>query len=160
MPVFRCTPPSLLCSIARHTNNVFLFIFPGSQLNRLREARRLRRLQNMTPAPATRDNSHATHLPPIVLPIDKAAQNKVILELAWKTVALMHKNKIIQQKIIALQKETSEFVANIMKNPENRLRYVNHMRAQADAADRAQDMTVENKENNNIIFKTEPDADA
>lgn len=60
--------------------------------------------------------------------VDKVAQNKVILELAWKTVALMHKNRLIQQKIIALKKETSEFVAAIMNNPENRKRYVEQIR--------------------------------
>lgn len=40
----------------------------------------------------------------------------------------MHKNRLIQQKIIALKKETSEFVATIMNNPENRKRYIDHIR--------------------------------
>lgn len=65
---------------------------------------------------------------PCPVAVDKTAQNRVILELAWKTVALMHKNRLIQQKIIALKKETSEFVAAIMNNPENRKRYVEHVR--------------------------------
>lgn len=40
----------------------------------------------------------------------------------------MHKNKLIQQKIIALKKETSEFVETVMNNPENRKRYLEHIR--------------------------------
>lgn len=134
----------------------------GSQITRLREARRLQRIRAMPPSPATTENIPA-QLPqmsqlPQMIPVDKAVQNKVILELAWKTVALMHKNRLIQQKIVALQKETSEFVANIMNNPENRRRYMDRVRSQANAAARARDMTIENKENNNIIFKMEPEA--
>lgn len=132
----------------------------GSHISRLREARRIQRLQSlhrMTPSPASSANSNQGQLPQM-LPIDKTIQNKVILELARKTVALMHKNRLIQQKIIALQKETSEFVANIMNNPENRLRYMAHMRAHANASVIAQDKTIENKENNNIMFKMENDA--
>lgn len=40
----------------------------------------------------------------------------------------MQKNRLIQQKIIALQRETSEFVAAVMSNPENRRRYLEHVR--------------------------------
>lgn len=112
----------------------------------------------MTPSPAVRDVSHNAGLPPIVLPIDKALQNKVILELAWKTVALMHKNKLIQQKIIALQKETSEFVATIMSNPVNRQHYLNNMHAQTNSAVLPQHITVENTENKHVVIKSEPDA--
>lgn len=60
--------------------------------------------------------------------IDKNAQCRLILELAWKTMALMQKNSMIQQRIVALQKETSEFVATVMSNPENKRRYAEHLR--------------------------------
>lgn len=55
----------------------------------------------------------------------------------------MHKNRLIQQKIIALKKETSEFVAAIMNNPENRKRYVEHIRLYGPTA-QAQIQNVEN----------------
>jgi hypothetical protein len=80
-------------------------------------------MQRVPSLPSSDDSSQPT-CPPV---IDKVAQNRVILELAWKTVYLMHKNRLIQQKIIALQKETSEYVANILKNPENRRRYLEHV---------------------------------
>ncbi|XP_013186340.2 uncharacterized protein LOC106131710 [Amyelois transitella] len=96
----------------------------GSHVTRLREARRLERLQRLA-APATTEEP-VTPCPPAQ--VNKVAQNRVILELAWRTIALMHKNRLIQQKIIALQKETSEFIASVMSNPENRRRYVEHVR--------------------------------
>lgn len=102
-------------------------------------------------APAANDESPPQYA---TVGIDKAVQNKLILELAWKTVALMQKNKLIQQKIIALQKETSEFVAAIVNNPENRQRYVDYMRAQEQQAQAQQDMSADNKEN--LPIKTEP----
>lgn len=40
----------------------------------------------------------------------------------------MHKNRLIQEKIVALQKETSEFVSAIMRNPENKRRYLEYVR--------------------------------
>ncbi|XP_022815406.1 uncharacterized protein LOC111348798 [Spodoptera litura] len=99
----------------------------GSHLNRLREARRIQRMQRLS-SPSTSDDNTTVSVSPCPPAVDKIAQNRVILELAWKTVALMHKNRLIQQKIIALKKETSEFVASIMNNPENRKRYVEHIR--------------------------------
>lgn len=83
----------------------------------------------------------------------KAVPNKLILELAWKTVDLMQKNKIIQQKIIALQKETSDFVAAIVNNPDNMQRYQEYMKELKPGA-QAQGMGVDNKEN--LPIKTEP----
>ncbi|XP_041982648.1 uncharacterized protein LOC121735780 [Aricia agestis] len=97
----------------------------GSNITRLREARRVQRLQTMaTPTPVEVPQTVPCPKPAV----DKIAQNRVIIELAWKTIALMHKNRIIQQKIIALQKETSEFVASVMSSPENHRRYVEHIR--------------------------------
>lgn len=96
----------------------------GSHITRLREARRIQRLQRIA-SPSTSDESNSSPCPPTV---DKAAQNRVILELAWKTVALMHKNRLIQQKIIDLQKETSQYIQSVMSNPENRRRYMEHVR--------------------------------
>ncbi|KOB69243.1 Uncharacterized protein OBRU01_17130 [Operophtera brumata] len=103
----------------------------------------------MTPSPAANDESPPQYT---IVGIDKAVQNKLILELAWKTVALMQKNKLIQQKIIALQKETSEFVAAIVNSPENKQRYIDYMRAQELNARIEPDRSVENKEN---FLKTE-----
>ncbi|KAJ8709130.1 hypothetical protein PYW07_008956 [Mythimna separata] len=101
----------------------------GSHLTRLREARRIQRLQRLSSPSTSDDNTTVSvSVSPCPVVVDKTAQNRVILELAWKTVALMHKNRLIQQKIIALKKETSEFVASIMNNPENRKRYVEHIR--------------------------------
>ncbi|XP_022113978.1 uncharacterized protein LOC110992458 [Pieris rapae] len=96
----------------------------GSSVTRLREARRLQRLQWLA-SPVVSEEA------PVVvtqaLP-DKAAQNRLILNLAWKTLILMHKNRLIQEKIVALQKETSEFVSAIMRNPENKRRYLEYVR--------------------------------
>lgn len=97
----------------------------GSQVTRLREARRLQRMHWLSaPAPV----EATTPPPPPPTTVDKTAQNRVILELALKTIGLMQKNRLIQQKIIALQRETSEFVAAVMSNPENRRRYLEHVR--------------------------------
>lgn len=109
--------------LQKKTNNYFL-LFAGSHITRLREARRIQRLQRIA-SPSTSDESNSSPCPPTV---DKAAQNRVILELAWKTVALMHKNRLIQQKIIDLQKETSQYIQSVMSNPENRRRYMEHVR--------------------------------
>ncbi|CAH0596286.1 unnamed protein product [Chrysodeixis includens] len=121
----------------------------GSQLTRLREARRLQRLQRLS-SPSNSDDS--TTVSPCPQAVDKNLQNRVILELAWKTVALMHKNRLIQQKIIALKKETSEFVAAIMNNPENRKRYVEHIRLYGPTAQ------VQIQEVENTPLKLEPAA--
>lgn len=98
----------------------------------------------MTPSPAANDESPPQYT---IAGIDKAVQNKLILELAWKTITLMQKNKLIQQKIIALQKETSEFVAAIVNNPENRQRYIDYMREQELNSSIEFDLSAENKEN-------------
>ncbi|XP_013139526.1 PREDICTED: uncharacterized protein LOC106104120 [Papilio polytes] len=94
----------------------------GSQLARVREARRTQRINWLASYTARSSIPNPTPCP--AMDARKTAQNRVILELAWKTVALMHKNRLIQQKIIALQKETSEFVAAMMNNPDNRRRYM------------------------------------
>lgn len=65
----------------------------------------------------------------------------------------MHKNKIIQQKIVALQKETSEFVASVMSNPENRQRYMDHLKMCAQQTQAAPTI-----DNNNLPLKVEPNA--
>ncbi|VVC95134.1 unnamed protein product [Leptidea sinapis] len=59
---------------------------------------------------------------------EKVAQNRLIQNLAWKTLLLMRKNRLIQEKIVALQKETSQFVSAIMSNPENKQRYLEYVR--------------------------------
>lgn len=106
----------------------------GSHLARLREARRLERLHRQPSPPTSEENTTPCPQPqlqPQAQPkatVDKTAQNRVILELAWRTIGLMHKNRLIQQKIIELQKETSEFITSVMSNPENRRRYIEYVR--------------------------------
>lgn len=117
----------------------------GSQVARLREARRLQRLQRLSSQSSSDDNTMPC--PPTV---EQHAQNRVILELAWKTVALMQKNRLIQQKIIALKKETSEFVAAIMNNPENRKRYLENIRLHVSTQNQIQ------KTEDNAQLKIEP----
>ncbi|XP_063381163.1 uncharacterized protein LOC134667670 [Cydia fagiglandana] len=124
----------------------------GSNLMRLREARRLQRLQRLSspPAPEVPRPCQPQPLPPS----NNGGQSRVLLELAWKTVALMHKNRIIQQKIVALQKETTEFVASVMNNPENKQRYMEHLRAYKLAQQaQAQPPKIENS---NLPLKVEP----
>ncbi|CAF4842338.1 unnamed protein product [Pieris macdunnoughi] len=96
----------------------------GSSVTRLREARRHQRLQWLASPVVTEE---APVVVTQALP-DKAAQNRLILNLAWKTLILMQKNRLIQEKIVALQKETSEFVSAIMRNPENKRRYLEYVR--------------------------------
>lgn len=122
----------------------------GSHLTRLREARRLQRIQRIA-SPSTSEESVPVRPPQAV---DKVAQKKVILELAWKTVTLMHKNKLIQQKIIALQKETSEFIAAMMSNPENKQRYLEHIRLYGVPSY----LRPFDETNNNVPLKLEPNA--
>ncbi|XP_028158247.1 uncharacterized protein LOC114351287 [Ostrinia furnacalis] len=99
----------------------------GADLNRLREQRRShRRRHNLPLTPPDSDDSNQGADP--APPVDPATQNQVIYDLAWKTVALVHKNRLIQQRIIELQQQTSEFVTSIMKNPENRRRYAEYVR--------------------------------
>lgn len=122
-------------------------------MTRLREARRIQRLQRVA-SPPTIDETTSPLSPPTVVNVDRTLQNRVILELAWKTVALMHKNKIIQQKINALQKETSEFIKSVMSNPDNQKRYEERMRL---LALQKQQMQSQN-ETKNITLKIEPEA--
>ncbi|CAK1593819.1 unnamed protein product [Parnassius mnemosyne] len=124
-------------------------ITKGSQLARVREARRLQRLNWLASTSNTEESNPA---PTPNLQAHKAAQNRIILELAWKTIVLMHKNRLIQQKIIALQKETSEFVASVMNNPENRQRYMEQIRLHVIA----QQMQRGNTEATNKPLKVEP----
>ncbi|CAG4991360.1 unnamed protein product [Parnassius apollo] len=124
-------------------------ITKGSQMARVREARRLQRLNRIASTSTTEQSNPA---PCPNLQAQKAAQNRVILELAWKTIALMHKNRLIQQKIIALQKETSEFVASVMNNPENRQRYMEQIRLHVIA----QQMQRGNTEATNKPLEVEP----
>lgn len=60
--------------------------------------------------------------------MDKGTQTKVMLHLALRTVVLLQRNTLIQQKIVALQKETSDYVAAIMSVPENRSKYLEQVR--------------------------------
>ncbi|XP_049886193.1 uncharacterized protein LOC126380666 [Pectinophora gossypiella] len=103
----------------------------GSHMTRLRETRRLQRLQRIVTTPPPPEEPLAPCPEPAV---DKTAQCRLILELALKTINLMQKNSMIQQKIIALQKETSDFVAQVMSNPENKKRYLEHLRLHGSAA--------------------------
>ncbi|GBP59436.1 hypothetical protein EVAR_80763_1 [Eumeta japonica] len=110
----------------------------GSTLTRQREARRLMRLRRDTSPPiATRTDNKLNPqqidpaalnasgvqftYPQILINLNDAAhaaaQKRALLELAWRTVALLQRNKLIQEKIIELQKETNEYVASVLQNP-------------------------------------------
>ncbi|XP_059051987.1 uncharacterized protein LOC131846647 [Achroia grisella] len=125
----------------------------GSHLTRLREARRVERLHRLPPPP-THDENTTPWAPAPPLP-DKAAHNRVILELAWRTIALMQKNRLIQQKIIALQRETADFITAVMSNPENRRRYIEYVRVYGIPQELK--LQIQNdKDSNEPTIKTEP----
>ncbi|KAM3961157.1 clock interacting protein circadian [Aphomia sociella] len=121
----------------------------GSHLTRLREARRLERLHVLPSIPTSDEN--IAPCPPATA-VDKIAQNRAILELARRTIGLMQKNRLIQQKIIALQKETSNFIASVMSNPENQRRYVEHVRLYGIP----KELRLQIQNVNNIPIKMEP----
>ncbi|KAI5645795.1 hypothetical protein NE865_02065 [Phthorimaea operculella] len=87
--------------------------------------------------------------------IRKGPHCRLILELALKTIVLMQKNNIIQQKIVALQKETSEFVASVMSNPENKRRYMEHVSVYG-SIQVSQVQTQQTTFTNHIAVKLEP----
>lgn len=43
-----------------------------------------------------------------------------LLSIAIKTIKLVQRNKLLQKRLTQLQLETSEFIASVMANPENR----------------------------------------
>ncbi|KAH8277314.1 hypothetical protein KR026_008969, partial [Drosophila bipectinata] len=43
-----------------------------------------------------------------------------LLSIAIKTINLVQRNKLLQKRLAQLQLETSEFIASVMANPENR----------------------------------------
>lgn len=46
--------------------------------------------------------------------------NEGLLNIALKTIKLVQRNKMLQKRLAQLQLETSEFVASVLANPENR----------------------------------------
>lgn len=74
--------------------------------------------------PAVKDRSPPARA---MISINKKMQSQLIIELAWRTVGLMQRNKLIQQKILDLQKETSDFVKAITQNPINKQQYIEYM---------------------------------
>lgn len=119
----------------------------------MREARRLQRMRRSN-TPSSSDDSIQSIPSPCPSVVDKTLQNRVILDLACKTMALMHKNRVIQQKVIALRKETTEFITTIMKHPENRRRYNEHVRLYGIP----QRLLVQAESKQNPPLKIEPDA--
>lgn len=130
----------------------------GSEGIRQREARRTRRIEQLdtpfpvvhapipTPPPQPQPQPQPQpilQLQPQPQPqqsvIECEEQNRVFMQLARRTVALMNKNKEIQTKIIALKKETSEFFNSVMRKPESRQRCLEFL-----------------KRNGNVIFQSEP----
>lgn len=127
----------------------------GTHSTRIRETRRLQRVQRLTIATSPPNDDYRPQ--PVVCPtqpilMDKALQNRVLLELAWKTVVLMQKNKLIQQKIVDLQKETTEFVSTVLTNPESRQRYLDHLQVYGIISARV----PQPLENKNVALKIEP----
>lgn len=99
----------------------------GSEVTRLREARRLQRLRTASIASSS-DGSETGPVQTSTQNVNqKLAKNRFLLDIAWRTVVLMQRNRLIQEKMLELQKETSEFVASVMSNPENQKRYVEHV---------------------------------
>lgn len=47
-------------------------------------------------------------------------KTKGLLDIALRTMKLIHRNKILQQRLTQLQEETQVFVASVMANPENK----------------------------------------
>lgn len=43
-----------------------------------------------------------------------------LLSIALKTIKLVQRNKLLQKRLAQLQLETSEFIASVLANPENR----------------------------------------
>jgi len=43
-----------------------------------------------------------------------------LLSIAIKTIKLVQRNKLLQKRLAQLQLETSEFIASVLANPENR----------------------------------------
>ncbi|KAJ2954830.1 hypothetical protein O0L34_g3144 [Tuta absoluta] len=128
----------------------------GPHVSRLRETRRTQQLQRLlspvVPTEALADAAVPCPNPPV----DKTAQCRLILELALKTIVLMQKNNLIQQKIVALQKETSEFVASVMSNPENKRRYIEHVSVYGSFQVSSQVQKQQTTFTNHIALKLEP----
>lgn len=47
------------------------------------------------------------------------SNSKGLLEIAVRTVQLIHRNKLLQAKLAQLQAETHAFITSVMSNPEN-----------------------------------------
>lgn len=104
-------------------------IFPGSDITRLREARRMHRIQRLAitlPVVPEPRRVAACSGPPQLM--DKGTQSKVILHLALKAVILLQRNKLIRQKLVALHKEAYDYVEAVMSVPENRRKYLEEVR--------------------------------
>ncbi|XP_062123778.1 uncharacterized protein LOC133837130 [Drosophila sulfurigaster albostrigata] len=48
------------------------------------------------------------------------SHNEGLLSIALKTIKLVQRNKLLQKRLAQLQLETSEFIASVLANPENR----------------------------------------
>lgn len=49
-----------------------------------------------------------------------SGKTKGLLDIALRTMKLIHRNKILQERLTQLQRETQVFVASVMANPENK----------------------------------------
>ncbi|KAH8417262.1 hypothetical protein KR222_007259, partial [Zaprionus bogoriensis] len=50
----------------------------------------------------------------------QTTHNEGLLSIALKTIKLVQRNKLLQKRLAQLQLETSEFIASVLANPENR----------------------------------------
>lgn len=50
----------------------------------------------------------------------QTTHNDGLLSIALKTIKLVQRNKLLQKRLAQLQLETSEFIASVLANPENR----------------------------------------
>ncbi|EDW15218.1 putative uncharacterized protein DDB_G0280071 [Drosophila mojavensis] len=69
------------------------------------------------------------------------AHNQGLLSIAIKTIKLVQRNKLLQKRLAQLQLETSEFIASVLANPENR-HFREKITAKTDAANKVSNVLL------------------
>ncbi|XP_017969118.1 uncharacterized protein DDB_G0284459 [Drosophila navojoa] len=67
--------------------------------------------------------------------------NQGLLSIAIKTIKLVQRNKLLQKRLAQLQLETSEFIASVLANPENR-HFREKITAKTDAANKVSNVLL------------------
>lgn len=60
---------------------------------------------------------HRLTLPPP--PHSSQSQQRTLIDIAFKTIELLKRNRLLHERLERLQMETSQFVNSVMSNPEN-----------------------------------------